>query len=229
MTASLTVLSSMATREVLAELAQTYGRDSGLVVEVTSVGGVDAARRVRAGERMDIVMLASGVMETLEAEGHVVAGSRAAIARSAMAVAVPEAGWRPDIASAAAVREAISRAKTVCYSTGPSGDHLLQLLQQWGVADAVQDKMLQAPAGVSVASLIADGRADLGFQQLSELIDHAGVHVLGPLPAEIQAVTIFSAGVAAASAQEEGAGAFIRYLASPATTSVKRRRGMDAA
>lgn len=229
MTASLITLSSMATRELLAELAQSYGRERRVSVDVTSVGGVDAARRVRAGERLDVVVLASNVMGQLEVEGRIMPGSRADIARSSMGVAVPESGDQPDIGDAAAVRSVILQARVVCYSTGPSGDHLQKLLSQWDMLDAVREKMLQAPAGVSVASLIAEGRADLGFQQLSELMATPGVHVLGLLPAELQPTTIFSAGVASTSDHPTEAGAFIGYLASPGTTSVKRRLGMDAA
>lgn len=225
----LTTLSSMATRDVLADLARHYERGAGPAVVVESVGGVDAAKRVRAGEALDVVVLSLPVMEQLEREGHLAAGSLAAVSRSGMAVAAPEAGPRPAIGDAAALCRAMLDARRVCYSTGPSGHHVLALWQRWGIADAMATKSLQAPPGVPVAAILARGEADLGVQQLSELIDAPGIAVLGPLPAEIQAVTTFAAGIAATSAQPESARAFIAHIASPAAAAAKRRRGMEPA
>ena len=116
----------------------------------------------------------------------------------------------------------------VCYSTGPSGDHLLQLCERWGIA-ADSDKLLKAPPGVPVGSLVAKGEADLGFQQLSELINLAGVDVVGPLPPEIQAVTVFAAGVATVSTRPSETRTLIAYLASPEVDEVRRAQGMDHA
>lgn len=223
----LLTISSMAMRTILAELAREHERSAGLPVSVAAVGGVDAAKRVRAGDGFDVVVLASAVMEQLEREGHLVAGSRVDVARSGMAVAVPADGLRPDIADGADVRRAMLEARRVCYSTGPSGDHVRALWRLWGIDDAMEPKALQAPPGVPVAAVLARGEADLGFQQLSELLDAPGIAILGSLPAEIQAVTTFSAGVAFASGQPEAARAFVGHLASPAAAAGKRRHGME--
>ena len=120
-------------------------------------------------------------------------------------------------------------ARRLCYSTGPSGDHLKALCEKWGLADSVLARALKAPPGVPVATLVAQGDADLGIQQLSELIGQPGIEVVGPLPPEIQAVTVFSAGVSMTSAEREAAHALVSYLASAETHAAIRRHGMEPA
>lgn len=218
----------MATRLILGELAQRYEAKAGIKAAIRSMGGVDAAEKVRAGEAVDIVILASGPMKKLEAEGHLVAGSIKGFTRSGMAVAVRSGAPKPDISTEEAVKQAVMAAGKVCYSTGPSGDHLLQLCAKWGLA-ADDPRLVKAPPGVPVGSFVADGKADLGFQQLSELIHVKGIEVLGPLPPEIQNVTVFAAGVASASKKPDETAALIAYLASPETEAVKREQGMEPA
>ena len=219
----------MATRNILADLSSKYEQRTGILVDMRSMGGVEAAKLARGGAPTDIIALASKVMASLEAEGHLVRGSIRPFARSEIGIAIPAAAPRPAIDSEQAVRRAITDARRICYSTGPSGDHLKALCEKWGVVNSVLARALVAPPGVPVASLVARGEADLGFQQLSELIDQPGVEVVGGLPPEIQAVTIFSAGVSAKSAQPEAAAAFIASLASPDAAATKRRYGMEPA
>jgi molybdate transport system substrate-binding protein len=221
-------ISSMATRLILGELAQRYEVKAGVKAQIKAMGGVDAAEKVRAGEAVDIVILASGPMKKLEAEGHLVAGSIRGFTRSGMAIAVRSGAPKPDIGDEEAVKRAVMAANKVCYSTGPSGDHLLQLCAKWGVATD-DGRLVKAPPGVPVGSFVAQGDADLGFQQLSELIHVEGIEVLGPLPPEIQNVTVFAAGVASVSKQPEATAALIAYLASPETEAVKREQGMETA
>ena len=217
-------ISSMATRAILSELTRRYEASTGVRVDIRAMGGVDAAKLVRAGEATDVIILAGGVMAQLEAEGLIVVGSVRSFTRSGMAIAARAGGPRIDISDEDAVRRAVVGARKVGYSTGPSGDHLLKLYERWGLS---QDGLLKAPPGVPVGSLVAQGDADLGFQQLSELIGVAGVEVLGPLPTEIQAVTVFAAGVCSASSQPGQTRALIDYLVSPATDAVKREQGME--
>jgi molybdate transport system substrate-binding protein len=229
MSGRITGLSSMATRHVLADLAKAYELMNGTRVDIRSMGGVEAAKLVRTGEPVDIVVLASKVMASLEAEGHIVKGSIRDFARSEIAIAVPAGAPRPQVASEQAVRQVMLEARRICYSTGPSGDHLKALCQKWGVTESVIGRALMAPPGVPVASLVARGDADLGFQQLSELIGQPGIEILGPLPPEIQAVTIFSAGLSSASREREAARAVVAYMASAETGDAKRRHGMEPA
>ena len=227
MSTAITGVSSMATRLILGDLARGYQESSGIPVDIRAMGGVEAARLVRAGEATDIVILASKPMAEMEAEGHILTGSIRPFARSGMAVAVRAGAAHPDISSEEAVRNAISAARRVGYSTGPSGDHLLGLCERWGLLPGMADRMLKAPPGVPVAKLVAEGEADLGFQQLSELIHAPGVQVVGPLPPEIQAVTVFAAGVASKSERPDEIQALIDYLTSPDADAVKRAHGMD--
>jgi molybdate transport system substrate-binding protein len=225
----ITGLSSMATRHILADLGRDYELRHGITVDIRSMGGVEAAKLARAGEPTDIVVLASKVLQSLEAEGHIAKGSVRGFARSEIALAVRAGSRRPALDSEHAVRQAMIEARRLCYSTGPSGDHFKALCEKWGLADSVLAGALKAPPGVPVATLVAQGDADLGIQQLSELIGQPGIEVAGPLPPEIQAVTIFSAGVSTTSAEHEAANALVAYLASTEAHGAIRRHGMEPA
>jgi molybdate transport system substrate-binding protein len=227
-TAALKGISSMATRLILGELARRYAAETGVAVDIRSMGGVDAARLVRDGEAVDLVVLASNVMAQLETEGHVRPGSVCGFTRSGMAIAVRAGAVHPDIGSEDGVRSAVLAARRVGYSTGPSGDHLLGLCARWGVP-ADSDLLIKAPPGVPVGKLVADGDVELGFQQLSELIHVSGLEVVGPLPPEIQTVTTFSAGVGARSSRPAETGPLIAFLASPKADAIKREQGMEPA
>ncbi|MFY9970914.1 MAG: substrate-binding domain-containing protein [Roseiarcus sp.] len=227
MSSRITGLSSMATRHILADLAREYELRSGIGIEIRSIGGVEAAKLLRAGEPTDVVVLASKVMKSLEDEGYVAKGSIRDFARSEIAIAVAAGSPRPSVESEQAVRQAMLGARRICYSTGPSGDHLKALGEKWGVTGSVVARALVAPPGVPVASLVARGDADLGFQQLGELIGQPGIEIVGALPPEIQAVTVFSAGVASTSADREAAQALVAYIASAETRETKQRYGME--
>lgn len=230
MTPVITGISSMATRQVLAELVARYRAATGQAISVEAVGGVDAARRVRAGEVFDLVILADDVVEKLEIEGHLVAGSRVPFARSAMAMAVRAGAPRPDIGSEAAVRSALMHARSIGYSTGPSGTHLLAVLKSWGLDPATNPgRLVQAKPGVPVATLIAGGEAEIGVQQRSEFLGEPGIDIVGVLPPPVQAVTTFSIGIGARSSQVEEDRAVIAYLNASEADELKRRFGLEPA
>lgn len=218
----------MATRQLLADLAHSFAQDQPWSVEIESVGGVDAARKVRDGMEIDVVVLAANVMERLENEGFIVPGTRADIACSGVAVAVRSGLPRPAIASEEDVKQAVLGAGKISYSSGPSGDHLKRLFERWNIADFIADRTVEAKPGIPVGQLVARGDADLGFQQLSEFLDVDGIDIVGPLPAEIQTITVFTAGVGARAAHPDGARAFVAYLTSPETQALKQQLGMDA-
>jgi molybdate transport system substrate-binding protein len=229
MAATLTGISSMATRQILAELSDAYTKRTGQAVAIESVGGVDAAKRVRAGEAFDIVVLADDVMRQLEADGFLKPGSRAGFARSAMAVAIRAQAARPDLGNEASFKAAMLAAKTIGYSTGPSGNHVLGLLKKWGIEQAVSERLVKAPPGVPVGTLVARGDVELGLQQLSEFLDVPGIEIAGPLPPEVQSVTLFSCGVCARTPNDTGARAFIEFLTSAEAAASKHRQGMEPA
>ena len=228
----ITGISSMATRQVLAELTGAFAALTGHTVLIESVGGVDAAKRVQAGEAFDVVILASDAIDRLIAGGVIEPGSRVDLVRSGVAVAVRAGEELPDIASEEAVKRAVLAAKSIGYSTGPSGLALTELFERWGIADEIKGRTVQAPPGVPVGALVASGEVALGFQQLSELLHVDGITVVGPLPAHIQITTIFSAGLPvrrpADSARSAAVKALLDYMASPKASAVKMRQGMEA-
>lgn len=219
-------ISSMATRQVLAELVDGFAQQSGIHVAIESVGGVDAAKRVQAGEAFDVVILASDAIARLLAAGQLLPGSQVDWVQSGVAVAVPAGAPLPDLRTEDAVRQAVLAAPSISLSTGPSGVALSQLFARWGIADQIAPRMVQAPPGVPVGALVARGEVALGFQQLSELLHVPGITIAGPLPAAIQITTTFSAGVGAQSPQTDAARALLAYLASPQAADAKRRQGM---
>ncbi|HZN47576.1 MAG TPA: substrate-binding domain-containing protein [Ramlibacter sp.] len=222
-------ISSMATRQVLGELAQAWEQRSGQPVQVESVGGVDAARRVAAGEAFDFVVLASDAIDKLVASGQAVAGSRVDLVESGVAVAVQAGAPRPDIGSEDALRRAVLAAASVGYSTGPSGVALVKLFERWGIAQELQGRLVQAPPGVPVGALVARGEVALGFQQLSELIHLEGITVVGPMPLAVQIKTIFSGALCTASTQPDAVRAMLAFMAAPEADAAKRRNGMEPA
>jgi molybdate transport system substrate-binding protein len=229
MTETITGISSMATRQLLADLSRAFEQTAPWKVEIESKGGVDVAKEVRGGKPVDIVVLASNVMEQLEKEGLIVPGTRADIASSAVAIAVRSGLPHPAIASEEDVKQAVLGAAKISYSSGPSGDHLKRLFEKWNIAEQVAERTVEAKPGIPVGSLVARGDADLGFQQLTEFLGVDGIDIIGPLPANIQTITTFTAGVSTRSAHPDGARAYIAHLVSPETETAKQKLGMEAA
>ena len=219
----------MATRLVLAELVDGFQQRTGIRAVIESVGGVDAAKRVQAGEAFDFVVLASDAIDKLVASGHVRADSRLDFARSGIAVAVRADAPQPDISTEAALREAVRAAQSVSYSTGPSGVAVAKLFERWGMTQEIQSRLVQAPPGVPVGGLVARGEVALGFQQLSELMHLEGIVVLGPLPVAIQVTTTFSAGVCTGSLQAGAVQALWAYLRSADAAAALLSNGMSPA
>jgi len=222
-------ISSMATRTLLRDLVDAWHARGGTALTCEAVGGVDAARRVDAGELLDWVVLAADVIARLADAGRVRPGSATVLARSEVAIAVRDGAPRPDVGSEAALRDAVLAARTLGHSTGPSGVALQQLFERWGIADAMRARATQARPGVAVGTLIARGDVDLGFQQLSELMHVEGIDVVGPMPPGLEIVTTFSGGICTASTRADAARALLDFMRSPAADQAKRRHGMQPA
>ena len=224
----LRLISSMATKPLLADLVALYKTHApDVAVEVESVGGVDAAKRVEAGEAFDGVVLASNAIDKLIAGGHVLVGSRADLVRSGVAVAVPAGAPVPDISTEEALKAAILAAPTLGYSTGPSGVQLAKQFETWGIAQEIAPRIVQAPPGVPVGALVAQGKVALGFQQLSEMLGVPGITLVGGLPQAVEIITTFSGSVAARSPQPEAMRALLAFWQSGACDALKRQHGMD--
>jgi molybdate transport system substrate-binding protein len=226
---SLHILSSMATKEVLEAMGSHFQYSASQTIVTEAIGGVDAAKRVRAGESLDVVVLAAAVIDALIAEGHLVLGSRVDLVTSGIVVAVKQGADKPNLANAAAVKQAVLAAKSIGYSTGPSGAYLEKLFTQWGVFDQIKSRLVLAAPGIPVGSLVASGQAELGFQQYSELFKAPGVEVVAALPDDIQLITTFSAAISVHCATKDVAKALVAFMGGPESEALKIACGMQAA
>jgi molybdate transport system substrate-binding protein len=183
--------------------------------------------RLQRGEAADVVIMAAQALDDLIKQGKVVAGSRVDLARSRIGVAVRAGAPRPDISSLDALKRALLQAKSIAYSSSASGVYIsTELLPRLGIAAAVKAKSRVVESG-PVGAVVARGDAEIGFQQISELLPVEGVDVVGPLPAAAQRVTVFSSGIAASSRAPEAARALIAYLASRAIAPALRKTGLE--
>jgi len=221
----------MATKAVLSQLTHLYKAQTGVEVQIESVGGVDAAKRVQAGEDFDIVLLASDAIDKLIQAGHLLTNSRQDWVLSSVAVAVKKGGKHPDISTEAALKASVLSSATLSYSTGPSGVYLEKLFERWGISSEVKAATVVAPPGVPVGSLVASGQVELGFQQLSELIALPGIDVLGTLPSEVAYTTRFSSGIPTAIEKNpirwSEVKSFVEFLNSSGLQQIKIDQGMS--
>lgn len=226
------LISSMATKAILAELAQAFTETTGTQVSLLSIGGVEAIRRIRGGLSFDVALLASGAMQALARDGFIDGDTHFDFAASATAIAVragaaSEAGGPAAAVDEAAIKDLIGQARSIGVSTGPSGQSIMALLQSWGIYEAIKARIVQAPPGVPVAQLIARGDVQLGFQQLSELMGQPGIQILGAVPESLLPLTIFAGGLQKATLKRAEAAELMHFLASEPAASVKRKYGME--
>ena len=218
------VLSTIGMRTVLEEVVPAFERTSGLTVRRVYDSSVALLKRIDGGETGDAAVFTAAGIDDLIRQGKVV--KRTDLARSGVGVAVAKGAPKPDIGTAGAFKDALLKAKSIAHSkTGASGLYFMTLIERLGIADAVNAKAIVRD-GV-VAEIAERGEAELAVQQISELMQSSGVDIVGPLPAELQSITIFSAGVFRNSPQAEAANALIADLASPARGALIRRKGME--
>jgi molybdate transport system substrate-binding protein len=200
-----------------------------VVTDATSTGiGRDSiASRVRRGEPVDVLILVRAAIDELIDEGRVAAASRVDLARSSIGMAVRRAAPKPDISSVEALKRTLLQAQSIAYSAQVSGVYLsTELFPRLGIADAVMKKSKRVDVG-RVGTVIARGEAEIGFQQISELLEVPGIDYVGPLPADVQRVTVFSAGVAAGARHPDAARALIEFLVSPSGMDVMAKSVLD--
>ncbi len=176
--------------------------------------------RIGGGESVDLVIMARDSLDALAKLGKIVPDSRVDVASSGIGLAVRAGAPRPDISSGEAVKQALLAAKSIAYSSGPSGVYIAGLVQRMGIADQIKLKMKQIPPGGAVGGLVASGEADIGLHQVSELLPVKGIDIVGPLPPDIQQVTVFSAGVHTDATQADAARALAAFLTTPAAAAV---------
>jgi len=199
--AEITVLSSIATKEAYLELVPQFERASGHQVSTTWAGTTAIMQRMAAGERYDLIVISSIELDELIRQGKIVAGSHVDLAKSGIGIAVRTGAPRPDIGSSAALKQALLAAKTVGYTSGPSGVYMAGLIEKMGIAAEVTPKHRGVPSGGTIGTIVANGGAEIGFQQVSELVHIPGIDYIGPLPPDIQCVTVFSCGLQSGASQ----------------------------
>lgn len=232
------LIASNAVKAALSRLVPAFERARGPKVASTWGGTLDISKRVAEGEIVDIVILAAERIDDLIRQGRLEAGSRVDIARSGIGVAVRAGARRPDISSPAALKAALLAARSVVLSSGPSSVHLAELFRTMGIADAIAPKIHQIGPGLPVAGALsgrmilseksARDEGDIGFTQVSELLGHDGIDFVGPLPGELQHITMWSAGLHVAAPARDAAKALMDFLTAPEAAEVFARCGMKA-
>ena len=228
--AEIKVLTAGAFKQVLLALVPDFERTSGhkVTVENDTVGAL--TKRIAGGEAFDLAVLTPKAVDDLAKEGKFAAGSRANLAQVGVGVVVKDGTPKPDIGSVAAFKQALLAAKSVAYidpaAGGSSGIYVGKLLERLGIAAEVNAKAKLIQGG-EVASHVVDGEAEIGIHQISEILAVQGAVLVGPLPAEIQNFTVYSAGVG--SAAKDGASALVKFLAGPHAGPIIKAKGMEPA
>ena len=225
--AEIRVLSTQATEEAYRELLPQFEKATGHKVATVFTGTLDAQKRLADGESYDMIIMSSPSIDAQIKIGKVVAGSRVDIAKSGVGVGVPKGAPKPDISTTEALKKTLVAAKSIGYSTGPSGVYMTGLFEKLGLADQVKDKLRQTPTGVFVGTIIASREVEIGFQQVSELSNFPGVDYVGPLPADVQNTTVFSSGIIVDAKEAEAAKTLVKFLISPESGSAFKKRGME--
>ena len=183
--------------------------------------------RLERGEPADVLIMVGYALDNLAKEGKVISDSRVELVKSPIGVAVKSGAPKPDISTSDALKRALLAVKTVAYSDSASGVYVsTEMFGKLGITDAMKDKARKIPA-TPVGEIVAHGDAEIGFQQVSELKPVEGIDIVGPLPDELQKITVFSAGIASVSKEPDAGKALIRFLASPAARAEIVKSGMD--
>jgi molybdate transport system substrate-binding protein len=226
----LKLLTAGAFKSTVVALLPEYERTTGnkVSVETETVGAL--MKRIEAGESFDVVVMTPETVDQLTGKGKVISGSRTNLARVGVGVMVKTGANKPDISTLEAFKKALLDAKSVSFidpaSGGSSGIYMEKLIERLGISDQVKPKE-KLKQGGSVADYVESGQAELGIQQISEILPHAGVTLVGPLPKEIQNYTVYAAGIGAATQQGDAAKALIASLVSPSAQALFKSKGME--
>ncbi len=220
------VMSTLGLMGVLRELAPGYEKATGARIAAAFAPTAALTERIGAGEAADVAILTAAAIDELTQGGVLSADGRVDLARSVVGVAVRAGAPKPDIGSPEAFTRALLDARSLAYSrAGASGIFFADLIRRLGIADRVNAKATVIPSGLT-GELAARGEAEIAVQQVSELLEVPGIDVVGPLPPELQEVTVFSGGLFAASPRREAGMALLRFLSSPEVAPVYERRGL---
>jgi molybdate transport system substrate-binding protein len=224
--AEIKVMAGAAFKEAYLELVPEFERTTGHKVVTIWIPSVQMMSRLKGGETVDLVIMAAGAIDELIKLGKIAPGSRVDLAKSGVGVAVRAGAPRPDISSGEALKRAVLAAKSIVYSHGPSGVYIAGLFQRMGIAEELKSKIKQVQ-GEPAGAVVARGEAEIGFQQMSELLPVPGIDLLGPLPADVQQITLFSAGLHVGAKEPDAARALVKFMTAPAAVPVIRKKGME--
>ena len=225
--AEIKMIASNAVKETYLQLLPQFEKSSGHHVTVDWVGTDDVVRRIGAGEVADVVIAPSFTIDALTKKRRLAPGSRVDVAKSIIGVALRPGAPKPDLSSGEGLKRYLLAAKAIIISGGPSGTYLSGLFQKMGIADAIKAKTVRLAPGASPGVAVARGEGDIGFTQVSELLAVKGIDYLGPLPADIQDVTIFSAGLGKTAPEPNGAKALIAFVTAPSAIPVLKKTGLE--
>ena len=225
--AEIKVIQGIAVKEAFLELAPQFEKETGHKITTTWVAFADIPTRLLADEQFDVVISAARMIDNLTKQNKIVAGSRVDLASSGIGVAVKSGQMKPDISTPDAFKHAVVAAKSIAYSSGASGVYLIDLFQRMGIAEVIKHKSKQIPAATPIGAVVASGEVEIGFQQVSELIAFPGVDLVGPLPAEIQRYTVFSAAMPASVSQPDAPKALMSFLTSAVASRAYKKMGME--
>jgi molybdate transport system substrate-binding protein len=225
---TITVLSSLATREAYLELVPQFEAANGHKVETTWAGTVNIMKRMADGEVFDLIISSSSSIKDLTEQKKIVAGSATNLSKTGIGIGVRKGAKKPDVSTSDAFRQTMLNVKSVGLSTGPSGVYLEKLFERLGIADNVKPKVKQIPSGGTVAPLVASGEAEIGFQQISEIAHAEGIDYVGPLPPDLQLISVFTAGVHTSARRSAEAQALVKFLTAPAGLAVMKKHGLEA-
>ena len=224
--ADLVVISTNSTKEALVDLLPLFERSSGHKVEIAFGSGPSLVARIKSGLAGDLFVGPAEFADDLERDGKLIAGSRVPFVRSGSGVAVRAGAPKPDVSTPESFKAALLAAKSVSFSAGISGIKFVEVLARLGIADEVARKKVAPQPGELVGAVVARGAAEIGVQQLSELLPVAGIEILGPLPGDLQDVNIYGVSVMTVSRQPDAGRAFVRFLRSDVAAPVFKHKGM---
>ncbi len=225
--AEIKLLASGAVKDAYLELLPKFEKASGHKVMAAWSNTPEIQKRVAAGEVADLVILGNSGTEELIKQGKLVPSTRAIFAKSGIGIAVRSGARKPDISSVDALIKSVLAAKSVAYSEGASGTYLVGMFQKLGIYDQIKSKASVAKANEPVGEKVVRGEAEIGFHQISELIPVKGIQIVGPLPAELQYITVFSGGVHSEAKEPNAAKALITFLTAPAVGKSIKKHGLD--
>lgn len=225
--APIAIISTISAKEALIALVPLFERESGRKVVVTYGGGPTLAQKLREGLAGDVFVGPDEFNEPLLKEGKLVAGSRVPFALSVSAVAIGAGSPRPDISTPERFKAALLAAKSVSYSRGASGIQLVRALEHLGIAEAVAAKLVRPDPGELVGAVVARGAAELGIQQVSELLPVGGIEIAGPVPRELQDGIVYAISVMTTSRQRQAGALFAQFMCSEAARRMLEEKGLD--